>query len=74
MGLAPSGNCENLGKSVVAKVPVPIFSQPRSVPTTWEGNRFVLRGRQASCCAVAKPRAAPPQRLGVVPGRPLEFR
>jgi hypothetical protein len=30
MGLAPSENPENLGKSVVAKVPVPIFSQPRS--------------------------------------------
>ncbi len=28
MGLAPSGNDENLGKSAVAKVPVPIFSQP----------------------------------------------
>ena len=31
MGLAPSGNRENLGKSVVAKVPVPILPQPRSV-------------------------------------------
>jgi hypothetical protein len=30
MGLAPSGNRQNLGKSVVAKVPVPIFSQPLS--------------------------------------------
>jgi hypothetical protein len=30
MGLAPSENPENLGKSVVAKVPVPIFSQPLS--------------------------------------------
>jgi hypothetical protein len=30
MGLAPSENPENLGKSLVAKVPVPIFSQPRS--------------------------------------------
>jgi hypothetical protein len=29
MGLAPSGNGENPGKSAVAKVPVPIFSQPR---------------------------------------------
>jgi hypothetical protein len=29
MGLAPSGNGENSGKSAVAKVPVPIFSQPR---------------------------------------------
>ena len=28
MGLAPSGNGENLGKTAVAKVPVPIFSQP----------------------------------------------
>ena len=28
MGLAPSDNRENLGKSLVAKVPVPIFSQP----------------------------------------------
>jgi GNAT superfamily N-acetyltransferase len=28
MGLAPSGNGENPGKSAVAKVPVPIFSQP----------------------------------------------
>ena len=28
MALAPSENRENLGKSVVAKVPVPIFSQP----------------------------------------------
>jgi hypothetical protein len=31
MGLAPSGNGENSGKSAVAKVPVPIFSQPRRV-------------------------------------------
>ena len=30
MGLAPRGNGENLGKSEDAKVPVPIFSQPRS--------------------------------------------
>jgi hypothetical protein len=30
MGLAPSGNGEDPGKSAVAKVPVPIFSQPRS--------------------------------------------
>jgi hypothetical protein len=30
MGLAPS---ENLGKSVVAKVPVPILSQPSIVKT-----------------------------------------
>jgi 23S rRNA (cytidine2498-2'-O)-methyltransferase len=30
MGLAPSENPKNLGKSVVAKVPVPIFSQPLS--------------------------------------------
>jgi hypothetical protein len=29
MGLAPSENPEKLGKSVVAKVSVPIFSQPR---------------------------------------------
>ena len=29
MGLVPSGNGENHGKSEVAKVPVPIFSQPR---------------------------------------------
>jgi hypothetical protein len=29
MGLAPNGNGENPGKSAVAKVPVPIFSQPR---------------------------------------------
>jgi hypothetical protein len=27
MGLAPSGNGENPGKSAVAKVPVPIFSR-----------------------------------------------
>jgi hypothetical protein len=33
MGLAPSGNGENPGKSAVAKVPVPIFSQPRCVAT-----------------------------------------
>jgi hypothetical protein len=31
MGLAPSGNGESPGKSAVAKVPVPIFSQPRRV-------------------------------------------
>jgi hypothetical protein len=30
MGLAPSRNGENPGKLAVAKVPVPIFSQPRS--------------------------------------------
>jgi hypothetical protein len=45
MGLAPSGNGENPGKSAVAKVPVPIFSQPRSVPTTLELNNLFLRGR-----------------------------
>jgi hypothetical protein len=28
MGLTPSENRENLGKSLVAKVPVPVFSQP----------------------------------------------
>jgi hypothetical protein len=32
MGLAPSRNGENAGKSAVAKVPVPILSQPRLVP------------------------------------------
>jgi hypothetical protein len=37
MGLAPSENSENIGKSVVAKVPVPIFSQPRSVNTSIRG-------------------------------------
>jgi hypothetical protein len=31
MGLAPSGNGGNSGKTAVAKVPVPIFSQPLSV-------------------------------------------
>jgi protein-glutamine gamma-glutamyltransferase len=30
MGLAPSGNGENAGKPAVAKVPVPILSQPRT--------------------------------------------
>jgi hypothetical protein len=39
MGLAPSENPENLGKSLVAKVPVPIFSQPRSVGTRREFDR-----------------------------------
>jgi hypothetical protein len=34
MGLAPSRNDENPGKSAVAKVPVPIFSQPRSGGTS----------------------------------------
>jgi hypothetical protein len=58
MGLAPSGNGDNLGKSAVAKVPVPIFSQPlrvpsavhgtRSVPTTLELNNLFLRGRLES--------------------------
>jgi hypothetical protein len=37
MGLAPSGNDANPGKSAVAKVPVPILSQPRSVVTFWTG-------------------------------------
>jgi hypothetical protein len=32
MGLAPSRNGENPGKSAVAKVPVPILSQPRNMP------------------------------------------
>jgi hypothetical protein len=54
MGLAPSANGENPGKTAVAKVPVPIFSQPlrvpsavygtRSVPTTLELNNLFLRG------------------------------
>jgi len=30
MGLAPSGNSEDLGKLAGAKVPVPIYSQPRN--------------------------------------------
>ena len=30
MGLAPSKNPENLRRSVVAKLPVPVLSQPRS--------------------------------------------
>jgi hypothetical protein len=34
MGLAPSGNGENPGKSAVAKVPVPIFSQPQGAGTS----------------------------------------
>jgi hypothetical protein len=46
MGLAPSRSRENLGKSVVAKVPVPIFSQPqgavRVLPVARDGD---LRGR-----------------------------
>jgi hypothetical protein len=46
MGLAPSENGENPGKPAVAKVPVPIFSQPRSVPTTLELNNFFLRGHK----------------------------
>ncbi len=32
MGLAPSANGENPGKTALAKVPVPIFSQPRRTP------------------------------------------
>lgn len=44
MGLAPSGNCENLGKSVVAKVPVPIFSQPRRRPAAARGPSAATRG------------------------------
>jgi hypothetical protein len=39
MGLAPSGNGDNLGKSAVAKVPVPIFSQPLRVPSAVHGTR-----------------------------------
>jgi hypothetical protein len=39
MGLAPSGNGENPGKSAVAKVPVPIFSQPRPVYQVGLGGR-----------------------------------
>jgi hypothetical protein len=46
MGLAPSENPENLGKSVVAKVPVPIFSQPCRVADAqfWSvlGSTFAL--------------------------------
>jgi hypothetical protein len=34
MGLAPSENRENLGKSAARKVPVPIFSQPPSVESS----------------------------------------
>jgi hypothetical protein len=44
MGLAPSGNRENLGKSVVAKVPVPIFSQPRNGRHK-RTSRFTSQGR-----------------------------
>jgi hypothetical protein len=35
MGLAPSRNGENPRKSVVAKVPVPIFSQPHRAERTY---------------------------------------
>jgi hypothetical protein len=42
MGLAPSGNGENPGKSVVAKVPVPIFSQPPSEAAKSEFSRIRL--------------------------------
>jgi carbon storage regulator len=48
MGLAPSGNGENPGKPEVAKVPVPIFSQPRLVP-------FPVV--QSHSTAIASPRA-----------------
>ena len=32
MGLAPSANGENPGRTALAKVPVPILSQPRRAP------------------------------------------
>jgi hypothetical protein len=40
MGPAPSGNGENPGKSAVAKVPVPIFSQPRNAAERLARCRF----------------------------------
>jgi hypothetical protein len=55
MGLAPSENPENVGKSVVAKVPVPIFSPPRSEecrtarPKIWDGGtRCAAKGGRRS--------------------------
>ncbi len=46
MGLAPSGNRENRGGTGLAKVPVPILSQPRraSIKTAkaWAGGEFCL--------------------------------
>jgi hypothetical protein len=47
MGLAPSGNGENPGKSAVAKVPVPIFSQPRSAATKRAGFKDVYGSRSS---------------------------
>jgi hypothetical protein len=42
MGLAPSGNGENPGKSAVAKVPVPIFSQPRGIGSVGKRDRCLF--------------------------------
>jgi hypothetical protein len=57
MGLAPSGNGENPGKSSLAKVPVPIFSQPRSVRWIADGTRSVPATICSSdFCAVAERR------------------
>jgi hypothetical protein len=49
MGLAPSGNGETPGKSAVAKVPVPIFSQPRSA-ARGESLSTASRGIPAKLC------------------------
>jgi hypothetical protein len=46
MGLAPSGNGENPGKSAVAKVPVPVFSQPRSAASGTEATTAHQLGYQ----------------------------
>jgi hypothetical protein len=49
MGLAPSANGENPGKTAVAKVPVPIFSQPLRVPS----NKLIGVGKTG--CPVSPP-------------------
>jgi hypothetical protein len=55
MGLAPSANGENPGKTALAKVPVPIFSQPRRAP---------IGERRLDSCATSDERARFRQRTG----------
>ena len=60
MGLAPSANGENPGKTALAKVPVPIFSQPHRVVSPI---RFLDRNRfLALCLSREEPRPFYPDR------------
>jgi hypothetical protein len=79
MGLAPSGNRKTLDKSLVAKVPVPIFHSLSVVRTAGsdQGVQFLLQSRQdlvvaecaqrfAAAFQIHVIRSAPQPQIGIV--------